>query len=274
MKLRDALKGKVPEDMLGKVPSSFDIIGDVAIIEIPPELDRWKKDIAKALKDLHPRLRTVCNKTGDRSGDFRLPSLELLLGTKTETEHLEYGCRFRVDVRKAYFSAREATERQRIAGMVKPGEKVLVMFSGVCPSPIAIARRQPAVGGVVGVDINPDAHRYALENIRINRATGKVEALCGDVREVCPPLGKFDRILMPLPKGAHEFLDVAFGAAGDGAFIHFYHWDREEDPFGGALRMACEEARRARRKITVLGKRMVLPYGPGTWKVCIDFRVQ
>ncbi len=143
MKLREALKGKVPDGKLAMVPSSFDIVGDVAIIEIPGELGRWKKDIAKALKGLHPRIAAVCNKTGERSGDYRLQSLELLLGTKTETEHLEYGCRFRVDVRKAYFSGREATERQRIAGMVKPGERVLVMFSGVCPSPIIIARRIP-----------------------------------------------------------------------------------------------------------------------------------
>lgn len=274
MKLRDVLKDKFKQKELELVPRAFDIVGDVAIIEIPPELKKRKKDIALAMHELHPKIKTVCNKTGERSGEFRLPKLEILLGKETETEHREYGCRFRVDVKEAYFSGREATERQRIAGQVKPGEHVLVMFSGVCPSPIIIAKHQPKVTKVYGIDLNPKAHEYALENIRINRVPLLVEAIRGDVRLVCPQLGvKFDRIVMPLPKGAHEFLDVALACIKKKGIIHFYHWDREDDLYSKALKIVEDECKKAGKKFRIKSKKKILPYGPRTWKICIDFEV-
>jgi tRNA (guanine37-N1)-methyltransferase len=274
MKLHDFLKDKLSRAELELVPRAFDIIGDIAIIEIPAELKKRKSVIAKALKSLNPRIKTVCNKTGERSGEFRLQALEILLGKETTTEHREAGCMFRLDVKKTYFSGREATERQRIASQIKPGESVLVMFSGVGPSPITIAKTQPKVDKVYGVDINPEANRYALENVRINRVQLKVEPICGDVRQVCPKLKlKFDRILMPLPKGAHAFLDVAFRCLKKGGIIHFYHWDKEEDLYTNALKFVQTAAKKTGKKVKILQKKRVLPYGPRVWKTCIDFRV-
>jgi tRNA (guanine37-N1)-methyltransferase len=274
MGIRDVLRDDLKEEELKLVPRAFDIVGDVAIVEIPKELYKVKRKIAKAVMKIHPHLKTVCNKTGERSGGYRLPALEVLAGRETETEHREYGCRFSVDVKKAYFSGRESTERQRIAGMVKPGENVLVMFSGVCPSPIIIAKKQPKVNKIYGVEMNPKACEYARDNIRMNRLPLKVESVCGDVREAVPGLGeKFDRIVMPLPKGAHRFLDVAFGAIKRNGVIHFYHWDREDDLYPKALGIIEKEAKRAKKKVRILAKRKVLPYGPRAWKICIDFMV-
>lgn len=274
MKLKDALKDKLTKKELVLVPRAFDITGDIAIIDIPPELDKKKKEIAKALKAIHPSIKTVCRKTGERSGDYRLHELKVILGRSTETEHKESGCRFRLDVKSTYFSGREGTERQRIAAQVKPKEKVLVMFSGVCPFPIVIGKVQPSVDSVVGVELNPDAHRYALDNVRINRAQMKVEPILGDVRKACAGLkGKFDRILMPLPKGAQDFLDVAISCAKKGGIVHFYYRDREDDPYTEALKLIRAEAKKAGRKVRILGKQKVLPYGPRIWKICIDFQV-
>jgi len=274
MNLKKILKGKVPDEELEKLPRAFEVIGDVAVVEIPDGMQHRKKEIAEGLKILHPRLKTICVKTGDRGGDFRLPSLEVIWGNGTETEHREFGCRFRVDIREAYFSPRESTERQKIAAMVKPGEKILVMFSGVSPSPIIIAKKQPKVEKIVAVDINPKATEYAIGNVRINRVQEKVIPLTGDVRKVCPELGeKFDRILMPLPKGAHEFLDVALACIKKGGVVHFYHWDRDEDLFTGALDIVKKECKKAGKRFRILDKRNVLPYGPRISKICIDFEV-
>ena len=274
MKLKDVLKEKLTKKELDLVPSAFDIIGDIAIIEIPKELGKRRHDIANALRKAHPRIKTVCSKTGERSGDYRLPSLETVLGKDTKTEHKEFGCRFRTDVKNAYFSPRESAERQRIAAQVKPNEKVLVMFSGVCPSPIIMAKVQPEVKKITAVELNPAAHEFALENIRINRVQLKVNPLCGDVRKVCPALReKFDRIVMPLPKGAHAFLDVAFSCIKKNGIIHFYHCDRKEDLYSGALDIIRKEAKKAGKNVKILNKRKVLPYGPRIWKICIDFKV-
>ncbi|MFH0957035.1 MAG: class I SAM-dependent methyltransferase family protein [Candidatus Aenigmatarchaeota archaeon] len=275
MNLKETLRGKLTDEELSMVPRSFDLVGDVAIIEIPEELSGRRMEIALALQETHKRIKAVCNKKGERAGDFRLPDLQLILGDGTETVHTESGCRFKVDVRKAYFSEREGTERQRIGKMIRPGEEVLVMFSGICPSPIIYAKVQPKIGHVYGVDINPDAHRYALENIRLNKVSGKVTPICGDVRKEVPKIGrKFDRITMPLPKDAHEFLDVALAAANDGGIIHFYHVAREGDLYAGALKIAKDAAKKAGKKVKILDKRKVLPYGPRVWKVCVEFRVQ
>ncbi|MBN2330873.1 MAG: class I SAM-dependent methyltransferase family protein [Candidatus Aenigmarchaeota archaeon] len=274
MNLKDALKRKLSKKELAMLPRAFDVVGDVAMIEIPPGLAKKKAAIAKAMQQVHPNIRTVCSKLGDRSGRYRLRKLEVVLGKGTETEHRESGCRFRLDVRQAYFSGREGTERQRVASQVKPGEKVLVMFSGVGPYAIVIAKRQPKVGKVYAVEVNPKAHAYASENVRINRVQLKVEPVCGDVRKACPALRqRFDRILMPLPKGAHRYLDVAFRCLKSRGVIHFYHWDREEDLYSKALRIIQREARKAKRTVRIANMQRVLPYGPGQWKICIDLQV-
>jgi tRNA (guanine37-N1)-methyltransferase len=274
MNMKDVLKDKLTEKELAQVPRAFDIVGDVAIIEIPDELRKHRKKIAEALAKVNSNVRAVCNKKTGRSGDYRLNDIEVLLGKNTETEHRENGCRFRLDVRKAYFSVRESTERQRIGGMIKPGENVLVMFSGVGPSPVVYAKMQPGLNKVYGVELNPDAHRYARENVRINRVQAKVVPVCGNVRKTVPKLGvKFDRIAMPLPKGAHEFLDVAFGAAKKNGVIHFYHFDFENVLYDRALEYVHNAALKAKKKVKILDKRKVLPYGPRIWKICVDFRV-
>ncbi len=274
MNMKDILKERLSKEELSKVPRAFDVVGDVAIIEIPFELKHRKMDIAEALLKVNKHVKTVCDKYGERSGDYRLNELEILIGKSTVTEHKENNCRFRVDLSKAYFSARESTERLRIGRMIKPGENVLVMFSGVCPSPITYARMQKKIGSAYGVELNPDAHRYAEENVRLNKVKDKVIPLCGNVRELCPKLGKkFDRITMPLPKGAYEFLDTVFEVAAMGCVVHFYYYDRQEALYGKALEYVENAAKKAKRKIKILDKRKVLPYGPRIWKVCVEFMV-
>ena len=274
MNMKDVLRGKLTEDELKRVPRAFDVIGDVAIIEIPFELKKKRRLIAEALMKVNRHVKTVCDKYGERTGDYRLNSLEVIAGGSTLTEHRENGCRFRVDVVKAYFSPRESTERVRIAKMIKPGEDVLVMFSGVCPSPVVYAKLQPGLHKAYGVELNPEAHKFALENVRLNRMQTKVVPVLGNVKEVCPRIGiKFDRITMPLPKGAHEFLDTVFEVAKKGGIVHFYHYDREDDLYGKAVEYIEKAAEKAHKKVEILDKRKVLPYGPRIWKVCVEFRV-
>ena len=60
MNLKDVLKAKkakLTKEELDLVPRAFDIIGDVAIIDIPPGLEKRKQAIAKALKAIHPRIK-------------------------------------------------------------------------------------------------------------------------------------------------------------------------------------------------------------------------
>ena len=203
------LASEIPENLLEKLPRSFDVLGSrdgaVAIIEVPTELHGYDEQIAEAIMTVHGNVKSVLGKESERHGEFRLRDLRLLGGDpNTEVIHKETGCRFKLDPQETYFSTRESTERERVNKLVKEGEDILVMFSGVAPFPICIARAHPSIT-VTCIELNPIAHKYAVENVILNKVQDRVTPLLGDVREVCPKLGKkFDRVLMPLPKLGRE----------------------------------------------------------------------
>ncbi len=150
-----ALDGTLPPHLLALLPRSFDIVGDIAVIEdLAPELDPHKELVAKALMQIYPRIRTVLLKTGKVEGDFRVPSLAVITGEERfETIHTEHGAKLMVDLSKVYFSPRLATEHYRVASQVQDGEVVVDMFAGLGPFSILIARRTTAK--VYSIDINP-----------------------------------------------------------------------------------------------------------------------
>jgi len=164
--------------------------------------------VANHIMAVHRNVKTVFAQTSPILGDFRVRELRLLAGEdKTSTKYRESGCVFAVDVEKCYFSPRLSHERLRVAGMVKPGETLVNMFAGVGCFSIIIAK---TVGQtkVFSIDVNPTAVKYMEENVRINRAYGKVIPLLGDSKEIINAQlqGKVDRVLMPLPEKALEYL--------------------------------------------------------------------
>ncbi len=269
MDLRQAM-----EPILGpkaaQVKKSFDIIGDVAIIEIPSGLSRHQKIIAQKLVELNPHLKAVCKKKGGREGPYRLRTLVRILGSSTRTIHKEHGCRFALDVRTVYFSPRESTERQRIAAQVRPRERVLVMFAGVGPFCITIAKKQPRAS-VVGIESNPAAVKFFEENVRINKVC--VTPILSNVTTICKKTAaRYDRILMPLPTESYRFLPLAFRCLKKGGVLHFYSVGDRLDPFALPLKRLSAAAKKARRPVRVLRRQEVLPFGPGKTKVCLDVK--
>jgi tRNA (guanine37-N1)-methyltransferase len=279
MKIKDILKSQLSEEELELVPRSFEIIGSkekaVAIVEIPKELEEKKELIANAIMKLNKNVKSVLRKVSGRKGELRLREYELIAGDKnTEVFHKEYGCLFKLDPQKVYFSPREASERQRIAKKVKAGENVLVMFSGILPFGIVIAKTQPKVKKVIGIEINPIAHEYAKENVRINKVSHLVIPILGDVREKCKELKeKFDRIVMPLPFGSENFLDIALKCIKDGGIIHFYSIGEEKNLFGNAEKVIEENVKKAGKKFVILEEKKLFPYKPRAHKICIDFKI-
>ncbi|MBS7613087.1 hypothetical protein KEJ48_02410, partial [Candidatus Bathyarchaeota archaeon] len=57
--VKDALKGLIPDEMLNLVPSSMDLIGEVAIIQVQDELKPFLKMIGEAVLKIYPRIKTV-----------------------------------------------------------------------------------------------------------------------------------------------------------------------------------------------------------------------
>lgn len=276
--LAELLKDKLNENELELVPKSYDVVGSenkaVAIIEIPEELQNKKMLVAEAVMQLNKNVKSVLNKVSGRKGIYRLEELELLAGDgDTEVLHKEHGYLLKLDPRKVFFSTREATERQRIASQVKADENVLVMFSGIGVYAIAIAKRQPDVNKIYSVEINPDAHRYAQENVRINKLAHKIVLINEDVKKVSKDLKiKFDRIVMPIAVGGEAYLDYAFKFVKDGGIIHFYSTGKEPELFVEAEKDVISAALSNRKKIRIENRVKVLPFGIRKYKVCLDVR--
>lgn len=275
MNLKKVLSEKLGKKEMENLNTSFDIIGSrekaVAVIEVPDELKKKEKIIGNALLEVHKNVKSVLKKSSRRKGRFRLRSYKLIAGDRnTEVVHKESGCRFLLNVKKTYFSVREGTERERIAKEVKNGEKILVMFGGVAPFPVVMAKKKNV--RVYSVEMNPEAHKYAIKNVLLNRVGDKVVPILGDVREVCKTLGeKFDRITMHLPEKAHEFLDVAFSCSRRGSIIYLY--GIEEEGKKDLEKKVKEQAKKSKKRIKIIRKRKVLPYSPRTWKVCVEIKI-
>ncbi|MFH1637896.1 MAG: class I SAM-dependent methyltransferase family protein [Candidatus Woesearchaeota archaeon] len=266
--LLEALKGKLSEKELEKVPRAFDTVGDIAIVEINEALKGKEKLIGETLLRIHKNINVVAKKSGFYEGEFRTRKVEVIAGEERKTtEHKENNVRLRLNVETCYFSPRLGTERRRVYEQVKKGERVLVMFSGVGPYPLSISKNTEAKD-IVGVEINPYCHKHALENVLINDARN-VKLYLGDVKEVVPKLGKFDRILMPLPKSAEEFLDTALLVAKKGTVVHFYDFEHENDIPKASVDKVVKHWKEAKvLEVVKCGQ-----YSPGKFRVCVDFEV-
>jgi tRNA (guanine37-N1)-methyltransferase len=250
------------------MPASYDVIGDIIIIDIPGELSGKEKEVGEALLKTQKNIKTVLKKSGQHEGEFRTQPLEHVAGeNRKETIHKENNARIKLDVEKIYFSPRLSTERKRIYEQVKKGEKILVMFSGSGPYPIVLSKNTEA-SKILGIEKNPVAHKYALDNIRINKVKN-VELIQGDVREIVPKLNEtFDRILMPLPKGAMDFLDLVKNVSKKGTVVHFYDFEHEIE-----MEKAEEKVKKILPESKILRTVKCGQYSPGKFRVCVDFIV-
>lgn len=271
--LKEALKNKLTKKQIDLIPSSFDIVGDLAIFsDFPKELKNKEKSIAEALLKLNKHIKVVLKKTKKYSGKFRTPKLKIIAGEKRkETELKENNVRLKLNPEKAYFSVRLATERKRINQLIRPKESVLVMFSGIAVYPLNISKNTKAKE-IYAIEINPNAHKYAQENLILNKAKN-IKLFLGDARKVVPKLKKkFDRILMPLPRGAETYLNTALKAAKKNVIIHFYDFLHESE-FNKAQEKIGKACKQAKKKYKILNLVKCGQFGPSIYRICVDFKI-
>ncbi len=227
--IADLLESSMPPNILEGLPQALDIIGDIAILEIPTELEPYKKTIGEAILKTHRNVKTVLAKAGAISGIYRTREYEHIAGeNKTKTIHKEFSCQYHVDVAKAYFSPRLSHEHERVASLVKAGETVEDLFAGVGPFSVLIGKKNPNVT-VYAVDLNPDAVELLKINVRVNRVENRVFPILGDAREISSGKlrGKADRVIMNLPETAIDFVDAACQTLKlEGGVVHFYAFVR------------------------------------------------
>ena len=273
--LKKALEGVLTQTEASELYSAFDQIGDIIIVRIPDSLLSKKKVIGQALLDaVHPA-RSVFYQSSDVSGDFRTRNLEVIAGEdNTETEYREYGCRFKVDVEKVFFSPRLSTERKRIADLVQDGEILINMFGGVGMFSIVAAKMKNCT--VYNIDLNPYAAKLCEENIKLNKKLkGKIISINGDAAQVVKEQlqNKGDRTLMLLPERSDEFLDSAILATKSGGIIHYYshqHADKRQDVIEISKQHYLQVSP---IKSQIIGGRMVRAVGPRYYQTVVDIKI-
>ncbi len=271
--LKKLLENKLTKKQLDILPSSYDMIGSILVFsDFPEKLKKKEKQVGEALIKLHKNIKTVCKKTKKFSGKYRLSKLKIIAGEKKkETVHKENNTALKLNVENVYFSPRLSTERKRVYLLVKPNESILVMFSGCGIYPVVISKNTKAKE-IYGIEINPLAYKYAKENIKLNKSNN-IKLFCGDVKKIVPKLNKkFDRILMPLPRGAENFLDLALKASGKNTIIHFYNFS-EENNYGKLTNIIDKACKKQKKKHKILRIVKCGQFSPRVIRICIDFKI-
>jgi tRNA (guanine37-N1)-methyltransferase len=272
--LKKALENVLTENESNELISAFDQIGEIIIVRIPDSLLAKKKIIGKALLDQVKIVRSVFYQASAVEGEFRTRGLEILAGEdNTETEYKEFGCRFTVDVKNAFFSPRLSTERDRIGNLVQDGEVVNNMFAGIGMFSIIAAKKKKCT--VYSLDINPAASKLCETNIGLNKLAGNIISINGDASEIIKEqlMNKSDRTLMLLPERSDEFLESAINTTKDGGIIHYYshiHADKKID----AGKLSEEHYLKVTPvKSEIINSKIVRAVGPRFYQTVVDIKI-
>ncbi len=270
---RDKLKRILSKKEYEEATKGYDLLGNIAIIDVSQKLRKKERDIAELIMETHKQIGTVVAKAGPVSGKYRRREYRHVAGKKTFiAKYSENGCRFEFDIRKSFFSNRLSYERNRLAALVRSKETVIVMFAGIGPFAIEIAKAHPD-SRVVAIELNKDAFVAMKKNIELNKVKNVVPLL-GDVRKVALKYRKkADRIVMPLPKEGYKFLDSAFVAAKKNAIVHFYYFGGNESALNKAHDLIMANGITNKRQVRIISKRVVRPYSPKEIEIVEDFKI-
>jgi tRNA (guanine37-N1)-methyltransferase len=291
---REVLAKLIPSEVVRRMYNSYDIIGDIALIKVPYELDQYEEEVGEAFHVARPSLKAVFRVVGDTEEIERTRQLRLIwsrygsqggheaVGSDlSRTVYREHGCRFIVDVKRVFFTPRLSYERMRIAKQVKAGEVVACLFGGVCTYSVIIAKVCPGVERIFSVDVNAAACELGKENVLLNKCFEKVVPILGDARTICRQQlrGVCSRVVMPLPKQAILFLDSAVEALREGVecFINFYSEVSGTQPKNEAAEVMNKVNGRLRdcgvKRSEAIGWRIVREVGSRKYHIAIDLAV-
>jgi len=256
---------------------SFNILGNVALVNFSDgtkALD--KKKFAAEILHKNKFIKTVLEKSGKFHGRLRKMQTKHIAGEKNkEVLYKENNCSFRFNIDKTYFSPRLSNERKEIVSFIKKDSEVLVMFAGVAPFSIVIAKNsKPKI--VYSNEINREANKYAELNAEINNVKTKIKFVNGDIKKVALKLKeenkKFDFIVMPRPNLKESFLEQTFMLSKKGTFVYYYDFCKVDET-NLIVDKIKKQAEKFKKKIKILNVKPAGEIAPYKIRVRVDFEV-
>ncbi len=249
------------------LPRKWELLGDVLLMKIPDELKGMKGEIAREYAN-ELGAKTVLQDLGIE-GTMREPNVEVLWGSETETVHKENGIRFKMDCARLMFSSGNVDERIRMATISDPEEVVVDMFAGIgfFSIPIAVHSHPKRIHAL---EINPVAHQYLSENIKLNGVEDIVDPALGDNRNF-QGKGIADRVIMGYLDKTHLFLPKAFEILKkDGGVIHYHEKCPNEILDTRPPENLEREALKVGRDVNVKNTKIIKSYAPGVSHIVLD----
>jgi len=289
--LEEALKGQIPPNYLNLIPRSYDIIGNIALLEFekPNQINsskynEFKNLVANAVIDVNKNVLSVFEKKSQIKGSYRLRNLAYLSGeNNTQTLHKENDCIFHLDIKTTYFSPRLVYERRRISETkIQDNEVIVDMFSGVGTFSIQIAKLKRVE--IHAFDLNPAAYSFLKENIVSNKLKGKIYPYNMNIKDLVNPsnqvgkklFNKVDRIIMNLPENSIEFIDVVcFLMKKSGGILHFYQFSEKPK----AIDITLESLKKKLNEFNwnadkIFESKIVKSYSPKAELVVVDLNMK
>jgi len=235
-----------PEERAALLPRSFDVVGDVVVVRLPPELEKYGPEIGEALLRFVPAARVVAADHGVHGTERRRSLVRLAGSGGYATRHRENGLELSVDLERAYFSPRLAREHALVAAAVKPGDRVYDLCCGVGPFALTIARDGRAAR-VDAVDSNADAIELLGASLQRSGFADVVHPHVARVEEFLPAAGAVERVVLNLPHEGIKYLPLVAPVVRPLGRVYFYE-----------VTERAEAKERGEAVVSSLG-------GPGMW---------
>jgi len=258
----------IPEELKPLLPDKWELFGDVAVIKLDPRLKPYGRQAAEAYASVL-RLKAVLEDVLGISGRFRVPTTKVLLGTDTVATHLENGVKYRFDAAQIMFSSGNVEERSRMADLDCDGEVIVDMFAGIgyFSLPLAVYQKPRKI---IACEANPIAHKYLVENVKLNDVEKVVEPVLGDNRDL-PGRNVADRVIMGYVKTTHEFLPVAMRLLKDGGILHYHETCPNELLPLRPVQRLVDNLHGGRAEILRL--KAIKSYAPGVSHIVMDAKI-
>jgi len=259
---------------LSLLPSSYQKIGDIIIINPKKELWKYDKKMGQVILKNIPNTRTVCRRTDFITGQFRQPNVKVISGEKnTETTHREHEISYKLDVAKIMFSKGNLTERKRVICQIKKDEIIVDMFAGIGYFSIGLGKFSKAKK-VYSIELNPESYHYLWENIKLNKVEDKVTPMLGDCKKECESLGKIaDRVIMGLIPTPKDYLDVVMKVIKKNGIIHYHSTLLEDESHEKLLFEINDVAAKYGMEVNLISWKKVKSYAPRVDHVVLDVKL-
>lgn len=273
-RVRTRLAEVVGERVARTMPSGYHRLGRVLLLQRPESLAPYDTVLGRAWQE-ELGVETVLVKTGPIDGELRTPRVRCVAGSRTETEVVEHGVRWRFDAAQVMFAAGNRTERLRAGRLVRRGEVVADLFAGIgyFAIPAALPGRAARVWAV---EKNPVSVRYLTENAALNGVADRVTVVPGDNRTVALPERSFDRVFLGYLPSALPWVPRALSLLVPvGGWLHVHTVADVRVPLSEVAREVERSAESAgARPLAAPCARLVKPYGPGRNHVVVDLDVR